>query len=128
MTHDGKGSCPCRRCRNLRHSRLVADFKAAVSRRFGSAAYVDDVVQYHGRTVRDGDTVGPWIDAGMSKGTFDVFVCLAGRCFWFDAKTGTGDFTGEQLAFQRWIRKAGGTAEPLRSVEAGIAVLEGASK
>lgn len=125
MIHDGRSSCPCRRCCNLRHSRLVAAFKRAVSVRFGREAYVDDVVQYHGKTVREGDAIGPWIDAGMSKGTFDVLVCLGGKVFWFDAKTGAGKLTPEQLAFQSWIRAAGGTAEPLRSVEAGIAVLEG---
>jgi hypothetical protein len=127
MKHDGRGNCHCKRCNNLRHHRLVAEFKAAVSRRFGRRAYVDDVVQYHGKTVRKvngQDTIGPWVDAGMSKGTLDVFVCLEGRVFWFDAKTGGGSLTPEQLAFQSWIRAAGGTAESLRSVEQGIAVLE----
>lgn len=125
MIHDGRSSCRCRRCNNLRHNRLVAAFKRAVSIRFGSRAYVDDIVQYHGKTVREGDVIGPWIDAGMSKGTADVFVCLEGRAFFFEVKTGSGQQTENQLLFQRWIQAAGGTCVPLRSIEEGITILEG---
>lgn len=113
--------------RTREHNRLVAEFKRAVSLRWGRSVYVDDLVQYHGKTVRkvNGlDTIGPWIDAGMSRGTFDVFVCARGRVFFFDAKTGGAVLSPEQLAFQSWIRAAGGTAEAFHSVEEGMAILE----
>jgi len=116
-------TCHCRRCNNRRHNRLVSEFKLAVSRHFGADVYVDDVVQYHGQTVRN-NMVGPWIDAGMARGTFDLFCCVRGAVVFLDAKTGGGKLTDAQLDFRGWIRRAGGTAEPIRSVEEGIAILE----
>lgn len=122
--------CHCRVCNNIRHDRLVREIKVGVSNRFRRDVYLDDLTQYHGRTVRKiqgCDTIGPWIDAGMSRGTFDIFCCYRGRVIWLDVKTGVGVLTTEQRQFQTWIRRAGGIAESVRSVEEAISVLEGAA-
>lgn len=122
-------TCRCRACNNARHEKLVREIKVAVSKKFRRDAYVDDLTQYHGRTVRrtaGHETIGPWIDAGMSKGTFDLFVCAQGAVIWLDVKTGGGTLTPEQLQFQGWIRRAGGIAESVRSVEQAISIIEAA--
>lgn len=127
MTHDGKGSCHCRRCNNLRHERECRAIKVAVSAKYKGAVYVDQVNQYHGKTVvrRNGhEEIGNWINAGMASGTFDLFVCAFGRVIFLDVKTGGGKLTQEQLEFQSWIRAAGGIAESVRSPEHAIEIIE----
>lgn len=127
MTHDGKSSCPCRRCNNLRHERMCAEIKAAITSRFRRTVYVGQVVQYSGKTVirRDGhEEIGPWVNAGMAKGTFDLFVCARGRVLFLDTKTGGGKLDKGQLEFQSWIRAAGGAAESVRSAEHAIEIIE----
>ncbi len=126
MIHDGRSRCHCGRCNNLRHERMTADIKAEVTRKYRRDVYIGQVVQYRGKTVNENGQAGPWVNAGMAVGTFDLFVCARGRVVWLDTKTGGGKLTPEQLQFQAWIRAAGGTAEPVRSPEHAIAVIEGA--
>jgi len=95
---------------NAAHRRLVQEGLLAVSKAFKTGVYVDALTQWEGES-KDGYHV----KAGMTWGTFDIFICARGQVIWADAKTGNAKLSTAQQDFQRWIRAAGGTAEIFRS-------------
>jgi len=59
-----------------------------------------------------------------TKGVLDVYVQLpGGMAAWFDAKTGSGRLTAEQVQFCEAVRALGGIAEAVRSIDDVRAVL-----
>ena len=59
-----------------------------------------------------------------TAGIPDVIACIGGRFFAFEVKTTTGKTTALQEATMKKIRKCGGQARIVRSVEEVKAVLE----
>jgi hypothetical protein len=108
---------------NFDHANLIREIKIAISMEFRTAAYVDDLTQWEG-TAQEGYRVR----AGMTAGTFDVFVCYQGRAIWLDAKTGGACLTKSQEDFQRWIRAAGGVAEAVGSAEEAVEIVRKAGQ
>jgi hypothetical protein len=103
---------------NFDHANLIREIKIAISLEFRRRAYVDDLTQWEGTAAE-----GYRVRAGMTSGTFDVFVCYQGKAIWLDAKTGGATLTPAQLDFQRWIRAAGGVAEAVGSAGEAVEIV-----
>ena len=72
-----------------------------------------------------------WKEHGGMYGTAgipDIIACIDGRFYCLEVKTDTGKPTELQKATIRKIRKSGGTAGVVRSVEDARALIEGSGK